>query len=57
MRVRIVKAVKINGKKYPVNTVLGLTHDKIIELGDSVEEYKGYPPTKKIKMNLSQLKA
>lgn len=57
MRVRIVKAVKINGKKYPVNTVLGLTDDKIIELGDSVEEYKGHPPTKKIKMNLSQLKA
>jgi hypothetical protein len=57
VRIRLTKATVILGKKKPVNTHLVVTEEKFKELGDSAEEYKGvFPPKKKHKMNLSQLK-
>lgn len=57
MRVILRRATVILGKKRPVNTCLVVTAEKFQELGDSAEEYKGvFPPKKKHKMNLSQLK-
>lgn len=57
MRVILKKATVILGRKQPVNTVLVVTDEKFMELGDSAEEYKGaFPPKKKHKMNLSHLK-
>jgi len=57
MRVILTKATEILGKTKPVNTVLVVTEEKFKELNGSCEEYKGvFPPKKKHKMNLSQLK-
>lgn len=57
MRVILTKSTEILGKMKPVNTVLVVTEEKFKELGSSCEEYKGvFPPKKKHKMNLSQLK-
>jgi hypothetical protein len=57
MRVILRRATVILGKKKPVNTVMEVTIEKFNELGSSCEEYKGvFPPKKKHKMNLSQLK-
>jgi hypothetical protein len=57
MRVILTKATLILGRIKPVNTVLTVTEEKFKELGSSAEEYKGeFPPKKKHKMNLSQLK-
>lgn len=57
MRVILRRATKILGKVKPVNTVLVVTDEKFKELGSSAEEYNGaFPPKKKHKMNLSQLK-
>lgn len=57
MRVILKKATRILGKMKPVNTVLVVTEEKFKELKNSCEEYKGvFPPKKKHKMNLSQLK-
>jgi small nuclear ribonucleoprotein (snRNP)-like protein len=57
VRVILRKATKVLGKLRPVNTVMVVTLEKANELGTSAEEYKGvFPPKKKHKMNLSQLK-
>jgi hypothetical protein len=59
MRVILKKSVLVMKKKLPVNTVLVVTKEKATELFDKgeAEEYKGaFPPKKKHKMNLSQLK-
>ena len=57
MKIILTKATVILGRRQPVNTVMVVTDEKFLELGDSAEEYKGaFPPKKKHKMNLSQLK-
>jgi hypothetical protein len=59
MRVILKKSTWILKKKKPVNTVLVVTNEKATELFHNgvAEEYKGeFPPKKKHKMNLSQLK-
>jgi hypothetical protein len=57
VRIILTRATWILGKKKPVNTCMEVTIEKFKELGDSCEEYKGvFPPKKKHKMNLSQLK-
>lgn len=57
MRIILTKATKILGKIKPVNTVLVVTPEKAKELFEVSQEYKGvFPPKKKHKMSLSQLK-
>lgn len=56
MRIKLLKSL---GKRMPAGSVMVVTQEKWKELFDlgHAEEYKGeFPPKKKQKMNLSQLK-
>lgn len=55
MRIRLLRSWTHYGKKYPVNTIVQTT-EKLVEKGIG-EIYNGdYPPRKKVKMNLRDLK-
>jgi hypothetical protein len=55
MRIRLLKSWTHYGKKYPVNQIINTT-EKLVEQGIA-EPYNGpYPPRKKVKMNLRDLK-
>lgn len=57
MRVILKKSSWVLKRKCPVGTVMVVSKERFQELGDSAEEYKGqFPPKKKHKLNLSQLK-
>jgi hypothetical protein len=57
VRIILRRSVKLDRKRLTVGTVMVVTNEKFKEFGDSVEEYKGeFPPKKKHKLNLSQLK-
>lgn len=59
MRVILKKASWILKRKMPVGTVMVITNEKANELfqNGEAEEYKGqFPPKKKHRLNLSQLK-
>lgn len=57
MRIILTKSYEILGKKKAVGTVLTVTPEKALEMIEVSQEYKGkFPPKKKHKMNLSQLK-
>jgi DNA topoisomerase IA len=59
MRVILKKSVVILGRRQPVATVMVVTREKAMKLfhNGEAEEYKGqFPPKKKHRLNLSQLK-
>ena len=59
MRVILKKATWILSKKKPIGTTMVVTNEKAKELfhNGEAEEYKGvFPPKKKHRINLSQLK-
>jgi hypothetical protein len=58
MRIEIVKATEVNGRKYFVGQRMDVTPEKREEIGEAAQDFTGneFASRKKKKIKLSQLK-